>query len=227
ILSQREYEDLLWKINYIPSTITRKKRHNLRTTFKKKLHEHELATKYPPFELLKFEQLFINFRTTDSRLIHLIDQIKSTTVFTHDTESILIPYQPNAPALIQVQIILSESFSSVVLIEMCHLPRAYEHTFTLVKQFFQTLFNADNNIFIWGNINELHSFCSYNLFTYDQLDLCNPINLQNAFKTHWNEQHPHQPTTSASINYSDCICEECLGLQKNNTQSLQNAVAFE
>ncbi|CAF1540825.1 unnamed protein product, partial [Adineta steineri] len=86
------------------------------------------------------------------------------------------------------------------------------------KQFFQTLFNADNNIYIWGNINELHSFCSYNLFTYDQLDLCNPINLQNAFKTHWNDQHPHQPTTSsASINYSDCICEVCLGLQKNNT----------
>ncbi|CAF4370521.1 unnamed protein product, partial [Rotaria magnacalcarata] len=98
--------------------------------------EHELATKYPPFEPLKFEQVFINFRTTDSTLIHLIDQIKSTTVFTLDTESIIIPYQPNAAALIQVQIILSESFSYVVLIEMCHLPRAYEHTFTLVKQFF-------------------------------------------------------------------------------------------
>ncbi|CAF1587901.1 unnamed protein product [Rotaria magnacalcarata] len=220
ILSQREYEDLLWKIKNIPSTITGKKRHNLRTTFKKKLHEHELATKYPPFELLKFEQLFINFRTTDSTLIHLIDQIKSTTVFTLDTESVLIPYQPNAAALIQVQIILSESVSSVELIEMCHLPRAYEHTFTLVKQFFQTLFNADNNIFIWENINELHSFCSYNLFTYDQLDLCNPINLQNAFKTHWNEQHPHQPTTSsASINYSDLAFELSEWWDKRQTTS--------
>ncbi|CAF5057210.1 unnamed protein product, partial [Rotaria magnacalcarata] len=56
MLSQREYEDLLWKINNIPSTITGKKRQHLRTTFKKKLHEHELATKYPPFEPLKFEQ---------------------------------------------------------------------------------------------------------------------------------------------------------------------------
>ncbi|CAF1914360.1 unnamed protein product [Rotaria magnacalcarata] len=227
MLSQREYEDLLWKINHIPSTITGKKRHNLRTTFKKKLHEHELATKYPPFEPLKFEQYFINFRTTNSTLIHLIDQIKSTSVFTLDTESILIPYRPNAPALIQVQIILSESFSSVVLIEMCHLPRAHEHTFTLVKQFFQTLFNTDKNIFIWGAISELHNFCSYNLFTYEQLYLCNPINLQNEFKDHWNEQHPHQPTTSTSTNYPECICEECLGLQKTNTWSLQNAVAFE
>ncbi|CAF3519935.1 unnamed protein product [Rotaria socialis] len=85
---------------------------------------------------------------------------------------------------------------------MCHLPRAYEHTFTLVKKNFQTLFNADKNIFICGDIRELHNFCSYNLFTYDQLDL-------------------------SSINYSECICEECLGFQKNNTWSLQNAVAFE
>ncbi|CAF3429246.1 unnamed protein product, partial [Rotaria socialis] len=61
MLSQREYEDLLWKINNIPSTITENKRQNLRTTFKKKLHEHELATKYSPFEPLQFEQFLLIF----------------------------------------------------------------------------------------------------------------------------------------------------------------------
>lgn len=226
MLSEREYQDLLWKLDHIPATITGKKRQNLKTTFKKKLHEHQLATHYPAFQPLKFEKVFINFQTSDSTLRHLIEQVDNSTIFTLDTESTLIPYQPNKPALIQVQIISSKSFSYVVLIEVCHLPSTREPTFKLIQQFFKKLFDAGKNIFIWGEINELYDFVKFNLFTYDQIHSSNNINLQDEFKTDWNKHHPHQSTTSSSMNYSKCQCEECLGLQANNTWSLQNAVAF-
>ncbi|CAF5020144.1 unnamed protein product, partial [Rotaria sp. Silwood1] len=73
MLSQREYEDLNWKLTHIPATITGRPQQNLRTTLRKKIHEHELASTYPPFTPSNFQQFFINFQTTDLTLLHLIE----------------------------------------------------------------------------------------------------------------------------------------------------------
>ncbi|CAF4578121.1 unnamed protein product [Rotaria sp. Silwood2] len=227
MLSTTEYNKIKWQLDHILATITGPPRQHLRTTFKKKLHEHKLATTYPPFQQSNYEQFFISFRTNDSTLHHLIEQVKSSTIFTLDTESIIIPHKPNKPALIQIQIILSHSFSYVIFIEVCHLPPTNEPTFQLIQTFFQTLFNINNNIFIWGDKNELDGFLSFNLFTYDDINTFNDRNLQSEFKNYWNRKHPHQLKSSSSTNDSECICESCLGLQSNNTWSLQNAVAYE
>ncbi|CAF4808559.1 unnamed protein product, partial [Rotaria sp. Silwood2] len=164
-----------------------------------------------------YEQFFINFRTTDSTLHYLIEQVKSSAIFTLDTESIIIPYKPNKPALIQIQIILSYSFSYVIFIEVCHLPPTNQPTFQLIQTCFQTLFDVDNKIFIWGNKNELDAFLSFNLFTRDDINLFKDKNLQGEFKNYWNRKHPHQLISSSSTNDSECICESCLELQSNNT----------
>ena len=228
MLSNNEYRDLVWKLDNIPSTITGTTRRNLRNTFKKKLHEHELASRYPPFQPSNYEQYFINFRTDIPTLNHLIEKVKSYSIFTLDTESTIIPRRPNKPSLIQIQIVISSSYSYVIFVEVCHLPPKHAPTFSLIKKFFQTLFNVDNTIFIWGEISELNNFVLYELFTYTDLNISDNINLQKKFKLYWNEKYSHRISSpSLSRNYIECMCETCLGIDANNPWSLQNAVAYE
>ncbi|CAF2829011.1 unnamed protein product [Rotaria sp. Silwood2] len=227
MLSEEEYQDALWKFNNIPATITGKHRQNLRAIFRKKIHEHELASRYSPFQPLHYQNFFINYKTTEQTLFHLIEKIKISNLFTLDTESIGIHKQPNKPALIQLQIILSSSFSYVILVEVFHLPRIHQTTFQLIQQLFNTLFNSNKNIYIWGSIDELEKFVKFNLFSSDQIYLSNDINLQDDFKIFWNQHHPHKSTLSSTNDSISCICETCLGIQPNNPWSLQDAVALQ
>lgn len=107
---------------------------------RKKLHEHELASKYAPFKPYDYKQFFINFRVTEETLHNLIETIKSTNTITIDIESVVVPHKPNKPALVQIQLLLTHSFSYVILIEICHLPSPTKSTFPLIQLFFQCLF---------------------------------------------------------------------------------------
>ena len=113
MLSAAEYEKIKWQLDNIPTTITGKPRQHLRATLKKKLHEHELASRFAPFEPYQYKQFFINRKTSAQTLHHLIDAVKKSTSFTLDTESICIHKQPNKPALIQLQIIQENLFSPI------------------------------------------------------------------------------------------------------------------
>ncbi|CAF3502743.1 unnamed protein product [Rotaria sp. Silwood2] len=227
MLSQREYEDLKWKLAHIPATITGSPRQNLRTTLRKKIHEHELASTYPPFTPSNFQQFFINFQTTELTLLHLIEACAASTHFILDTESVCIYQRPNKPALIQIQIILPTSISYVLIIEVCHLPPIHETTFQLMKQFFTELFRPEKTIYIWGKISELANFTTTGLFTLDQIKLSNNKNFQDEFKDYWTKKHPHQARSQRSTNELPCQCESCLGINPTDTWSLQNAVAYE
>ncbi|CAF4307240.1 unnamed protein product [Rotaria sp. Silwood2] len=211
----------------MPSSITGPTRQNLRAIYRKKIHEHDLASRYPPFQPLDYKLFFINYKTTEQTLFHLIDKIDLSNLFTLDTESICIHKRPNKPALIQLQIILSNTFSYVILIEVRQLPRIHQPTFPLIQQIFSKLFNSNKNIYVWGSIDELKKFIEFNLFSSDQIQLANDMNLQNDFKKYWNEHHPHQPTLSSTNNNLNCICERCLGIHQNNPWSLQDAVAYQ
>ncbi|CAF1434727.1 unnamed protein product [Rotaria sp. Silwood1] len=227
MLSQREYEKLKWQLKNIPSTIKGRPRQNLRTTLRKKIHEHELASTYPTFTPSNFQQFFINFQTTDLTLLHLIEACAASTNFILDTESVGIYRGPNKPALIQIQIILPTSISYVLIIEVCHLPPIHETTFQLIKQFFTTLFSSGKTIYIWGEIDELNDFTTTGLFTLDQIKLSNNNNFQDEFKDYWTKKHSHQTRSQRSTNELPCQCESCLGINPTDTWSLQNAVAYE
>lgn len=226
MLSEKEYADVLCKYNHIPKHITGKPRRNLHNTFRKKLIEHKYASTYPQFQPLSHELFFINYRTSEETLIHLIDAVKFSTTFTLDTESVEVYKRPNKPALIQLQITSHESYSYILLIEVCHLPRTHEPTFKLIQQLFESLFQADKKIYIWGKIDELKTFINFNLFSSDQIHLSENINLQDDFKIYWNEHHPHI-TISSTINDSTCLCETCIGIQVNNPWSIQDATAYQ
>jgi hypothetical protein len=86
-------------------------------------------------------------------LIKLDDAINQSNIFTLDTESINIPYQPNQPALIQLQIVCSEISSIIVLVEIHHLPQVHQQEFMIIRNLFKSLFNK-KKIFIWGEIDQ-------------------------------------------------------------------------
>jgi hypothetical protein len=226
MLSTSEYEDTLSKLDTIDKSTTGKNRRNLRQIFKKKLKEHEYASAYPKFQPLTYELIFINYRTTEETLVHLIETINSSTIFTLDTESINIQFQPNKPALIQLQIILQQSSSYILFIEVCRLPRTSEPTFNLIQQLFNAIFKKEKKIYIWGEIDELKFFLQFNLFISDQIYLSTNINLQDEFKDYYNEHHLHYLPSSTNNNQT-CICETCIGILPNNPWSLQDAVAYE
>ncbi|CAF1115710.1 unnamed protein product [Rotaria sordida] len=227
MLSEEEYQDAIWKFNNTPSTITGKPRQHLRAIFREKIHEHELASRYPPFEPLSYKPFYINCKTTEQTLIHLIETINDSDLFTLDAESICIPKKPNEPALIQLQIIQKNLFSYVIFVEVRHLPNMHERTFILIQELFVALFNSNKNIYIWGSIDELKKFLNFNLFSSSQIYLSNNINLQDEFKIFWKQHHPHKPKVSSTNDNILCICETCLGIQPNNPWSLKNAVAYQ
>ena len=61
MLSKYEYQDILWKLNNIQSSITGHSRQHLRITLRNKIHEHDLASRYPPFQPLNHKPFFINY----------------------------------------------------------------------------------------------------------------------------------------------------------------------
>ncbi|CAF4019772.1 unnamed protein product [Rotaria sordida] len=101
MLSQKEYDDTLWKYNNISKSITGQTRKNIRQTYREKLIEHYYALNYPPFEPSSYELIFINYRTLEETLIQLIKIINSSTLFIMDTESVCAYKKPNKPVLIQ------------------------------------------------------------------------------------------------------------------------------
>jgi hypothetical protein len=226
MLSPEEHKDIKYKLDHIPDEIKGKTRRNLRAMYKKKLHEHFLASNFPPFQPLPYQQYFINHRTTELTLLHLIEAVASTKIFSLDTESVVVRGEQNKPTLIQLQIIFPNLFSYILFIEVWHLPRIHEQTFQLMKYLFYVLFNPENNIYIWGTSDELLKFLDFNLFSQEQIDLSNNINLQDKFKEHWNDKHPHRSSSSSSNDNTTCDCEQCLGIEVGNTWSLQNAMAY-
>ena len=191
MLSKYEYQDILWKLNNIQSSITGNSCQHLRITLRNKIHEHDLASHYPPFQPLNHKPFFINYRTTEQTLSQLIEVTNNSKLFIFDTESISLYKQRNKPALIQLQIILFNLFSYVVLMEVYYLPLTHEPTFQLIQQLFNYSFDSNETIYVWGSMDELKHFFDFNLFSTDQIDSSNNISLQDYFKYYWNEHHPH------------------------------------
>ena len=216
MLLKYEYQDILWKLNNIQSSITVNSHQHLRITLWEKIHEHDLASRYPPFQPLNYKLFFINYRTTEQTLSQPIEATNNSKLFIFDAESISLYKQPNKSALIQPQIMLFNLFSYIVLIEVCYLPRTHESAFQLIQQLFNYSFDSNETIYVWGSMDELKHFFDFNLFSSDQIYSSNNINLQDYFKYYWNEHNPHQSSLSLTNNLLEYICGTCLGIKSNN-----------
>ncbi|CAF4246014.1 unnamed protein product [Rotaria sordida] len=232
MLSKEEYNKTVWQLEHISREITGRYRKNLRSTLKRKIHEHDLSSTYPPFEPLPYIPYFVNRTTPEQTLHQPIEAVTTSIEFTLDTASGNIYRTANKPVLIQLQIFLPHNLSLVNVIEMCHLPPENHIRFKLLKQLFQIVFSEEKQVYIWGSTAELFPFITFKLFSYEQIDGINLINLQDQFKTYWNQQHIHKSNEENDI----CICESCLGKQPSETclgkqpsetWSLQDSVALE
>ncbi|CAF1589664.1 unnamed protein product [Didymodactylos carnosus] len=190
---------------------------------KHQLKEHDYASKYPLFNPPEheFEQHHITYNTSIQTLNQLIHIAIHTQLYTLDTESVLRRYQHNEPALIQIQLIRPHHLSTILLVEVQHLPPIHSEEFGKIQDLFSAILVGKNTIYVWGELSELDSFVKFGLFSHQQLLLPEAINQQNEFKLFWQSAHPHQPSASA-----DCRCEQCL-LDKldGETWSLQDAMA--
>ncbi|CAM4765387.1 unnamed protein product [Rotaria magnacalcarata] len=198
------------------------------TIFHQLILEHQYASTYLPFTPLPHTLHYIN-RTTSEETLNQINQTVTTSFnFTLDTESIQTRQRKNKPVLIQIQVLLSNNFSIILIFEMCHLPREHTTTFYLIKNLLTTIFNSSKPIYIWGERDELTTFVIYNLFSATQLSLTNFQNLQDKFKEQWQQQHSHITSNISSSDLTpECVCEKCIGKSSHELWSLQNAVSYE
>jgi hypothetical protein len=225
MLSPKEYERIQDQLKNIPKPCVTQQQQNYQKILQKKLKEHYYASNYAPFESSPHEIIFINRVTTKETLIRLIQIVNDSKIFTLDTESVRILHESNKPALIQLQIITSETFSIILIIEARHLPRIDQHEFQLIKKLFDLLFQSNKTIFIWGTIDELIPFIQYQLFTRNQIYLSNNKNTQLDFQEYWSKKYKHQQQSLTTNTL--CKCQTCLGIQPGNIWALQMAVAMQ
>ena len=224
MLSQREHAHLIDQLEHIPRSLSTKERQKFQREINKKLKEHKYASKFSPFESSYLDLIFINRTTSTDTLNRLIDRVTDSSQFILDTESVNIPYQPNIPCLIQLQILQSEESSIILIFEFGHFPRRDQHQFQLIQKLFDILLKPTKVIFIWGDLDELTGFTRYGLFTSAQLGLPQQLNVQRRFRTYWSDMYPHQIPSPDDT--SDCSCLDCFGITHDNLISLQDAVAI-
>ena len=210
MLSTKEIAEIRQRLDAKLSKNTRKK-------LKKMLTEHKYASKYPPFTPLSHRRCFVNRTTSENTLLDLIRSAEIAPIFLLDTESTPIPYRPNEPALIQLQIVPPEKTPTIVLVEVNHLPPVDSASFGLIQEFFTIALNPEKEIYSWGSIDELNDFVKFGLFTQLQLDGAGGNNFQEKFKTYWQSTHPHTGRPA-------CQCEACIGQESDKSWSLQAAV---
>jgi hypothetical protein len=211
MLSTKEIKEIHQRLDKNPSKNARKK-------LRKRLTEHEYASKYPPFTPLSYDQRFVNRTTSEDTLVDLIRRAKEASIFLLDTESTTVLYHPNEPALIQLQIVSDKQIPIVLIVEVKHLPPIGSKLFNFIKELFRITLDHQNEVYTWGGLDELCAFERFGLFTNAQIGIREKGNLQAYYKEYWRLTHVH---TEAA----DCRCETCIGIGANNPWSLQTAVA--
>lgn len=222
MLSTEELNHIHNQLNHLSNSLTTKQKRSIRHNLKKQLQEHNYASKYPPYQPTSYGIIFINRTTTTDVLIRLDQEIKEAEKFMLDTESVMVKFKPNVPALIQIQI-YSPTSSTIMIIEVHHLPNQQQQEFRLIKNLFQSLLTRKNQIFSWGGINELNEFLQFNLFNQDQIYLPTNRNIQDEYKTYWDRTFPHQTT----VNAENCRCRHCFGVGHKQLLGIQDVTAFE
>lgn len=182
-------------VNNCPSHFTAKQRKHWLKSGLKAQHNQQLIATLDHFNwpISNYDTpLYINHKTSPYHLQGMMHKIQHVRLFTLDMESDkpTRAFPHSTPALIQIQAIHDEKFSSVFLIEVQYLPHSSTSLFQLIRTLCTMIFSSVNIIMAWGEVvDELRPFERFNLFDLSQV--INKINLQERFKEYWNSRHPH------------------------------------
>ncbi|CAF1336291.1 unnamed protein product [Rotaria sordida] len=199
-----------------PTHLTERKRTDWLKAGRKAQKNHQLLSTLDLFHwpASKYDSpIFIHRRTSESHLYGIIHKISKVHLYTIDTEANkpTRQYPHSLPALIQIQAIHDENCSTVIIIEVQHLPPASSSLFHSIQQLCQMIFSSSNKIMAWGDVKkELGPFEDFNLFDLSQVS--NTLDLQKYFTKLWNETHPHTPDCLARHQpvIDDCISDDIL-----------------
>ncbi|CAF1491589.1 unnamed protein product [Adineta steineri] len=199
-----------------PPELTGSKRTRWLKAGKKAQLNQELLSKLPNFQWpVEFygTPIHLHYNTPESVVLFLIQRLQNIKVYVIDTESDKPTKQhpKGLPSLIQVQAIVNQTSSTVLLIEVQHLPYRNTSLFNLIKTLCSLIFSCNNTIMGWGEITEeLKSFQHFHLFDHSQI--INTFNIQKGFLHQWNQQHPHtvECLQHTSSNLPDISSEDYL-----------------
>ena len=200
---QNPHDRLLTRtVQNCPARLTGRKRTKWLKAGQKAQNNYLLLSTLNPFHWSTSNYdspIFVHHQTSESHLYGTIHKISNVRLYTIDTEADrpTRQYPHSTPALIQIQAIHDENYSTIIIIEIQHLPPRNTSLFRLIQQLCSVIFSSDNKLMAWGDVyKELHSFEDFNLFNLSQVT--NTFDLQKFFTTYWNKTHPHTPECIAS-----------------------------
>ena len=132
----------------------------------------------------------IHHATSESLIYSIIQTLAHVHLFTIGTKLDRSSKTHPVPAIIHIQCIHHEYFSTIIVLETQHLPPPSTHLFQTIQQLCKIIFSPTNRLMAWGDIiSELKPFQYFNLF--DINNLTNTFNIQQHFQIEWNKRHPH------------------------------------
>ena len=128
--------------------------------------------------------VYIHYRTSETLLLGIIHKISNVNLYCIDTEldkpTRLNPH--STPALIQVQAIHDMNYSTVILIEVQHLPSSSSSLFHSIQQLCRMIFSSNNKIIAWGDVKKkLLPFTLFNLLDLSHICYVAGCRLRNLF----------------------------------------------
>ena len=188
---------------YIPP-LQRLLRRNQSWKPKKVIIEESLQRAYKRGELSLFEQpeelccYHIHKKTDLVLLDKLIHEANTVNHFTMDTENDSLTHRP---ATLQIEFIKPGSPSTVIIIEVQHLPEQTSIRFKKIQQLCTIIFTLRNHIYSWGPVNrELDKFDAFSLFSSNLQIIEHEI--QGAFKTWYGNDDDHDPNNPYSLQFA-------------------------
>ncbi|CAF4354254.1 unnamed protein product [Didymodactylos carnosus] len=108
----------------------------------------------------------------------------TTHIYSIDTEC-----DKQFPALLQIEAVISDQQSTIMLIEMAYLPPQSTILFDKIQQLCGIIFTTGNKLYGWGPLKkELSAFVKYRLFDYSRLST--PSDVQGEFKDWFDRVFP-------------------------------------
>ena len=155
---------------------------------KMRLNNH-LRTVCSTFQMPEeFSYYLLNRTTAMETLTDLLDLSQQISLYSLDTEN---DQRHNRPALIQIEFV-NDEHPIVILVELFHLPQSHTEEFHRLILLFQSILSSKNTIQTWGRLTDELSQCTiYGLFNEQDIERPVNFNVQDRFKSWYNQTHPH------------------------------------
>lgn len=145
-------------------------------------NQNDIFRVLPDFSPLNaYRYYLVDYRTHPDLLHHIIRLAIECESFSLDTEIDLL--NQDQPGLLKINLIDPDQ-STIILFELSQLPKDTKCLkFWLIRSIFKSIFREKKKVYVWGNlIIILFHYLDYGLFTIDDLENVNSINVQRKFK---------------------------------------------